>query len=95
MRTKRSSSDSMTFSGIKSSPFDGLVWRLTVALAHCFHILGGVKPVAHLIHEFMLEIRHRWVGVVYLIENNLTELGLNRFVDKSVMLHMLTENISA
>ena len=56
----RSSSDSMSLtSGIKSSPFDGLVWRFTVALAHCFHILGGVKPVAHLIHEFMLEIRHR------------------------------------
>ena len=65
LRTKRSSSDSMTFSGIKSSPFDGLVWRLTVALAHCFHILGGVKPVAHLIHEFMLEIRHRWVGGIF------------------------------
>ena len=57
---KRSSSDSLSLtSGIKSSPFDGLVWRFTVALAHCFHILGGVKPVAHLIHEFMLEIRHR------------------------------------
>ena len=54
----------MTFSGIKSSPCDGLVWRFTVALAHCFHILGGVKPVAHLIHEFMLEIRHRWAGLI-------------------------------
>ena len=26
--------------GIKSAPVDGLVWRLTVVLAHCLHVLG-------------------------------------------------------
>ena len=26
--------------GVKSAPVDGLVWRLTVVLAHCLHVLG-------------------------------------------------------
>ena len=32
--------DGMSTIGIKSSPVDGLVWRLTVVLAHCLHVLG-------------------------------------------------------
>ncbi len=51
---------SVSLSGVKSCPVDGLVWRLTVTLAHCLHVLGGVRPVAHLLHEFLLEVRHRW-----------------------------------
>ncbi len=27
-------------SNIKSCPVDGLLWRLTIMLAHCLHILG-------------------------------------------------------
>jgi Rab3 GTPase-activating protein catalytic subunit len=45
---------------IKSSPIDGLVWRLAIVFAHCLHVLGGIKPLAHLMHEVMLEIRFRW-----------------------------------
>ena len=26
--------------GIKSAPTDGIVWRLTVVISHCLHILG-------------------------------------------------------
>eukprot|EP00095_Tigriopus_kingsejongensis_P007273 maker-scaffold144_size312663-snap-gene-2.35 protein:Tk07273 transcript:maker-scaffold144_size312663-snap-gene-2.35-mRNA-1 annotation:"hypothetical protein BRAFLDRAFT_221256" len=47
-------------SNIKSCPVDGLVWRLAVVAGHCLHILGGIRPLAHLLHEFMLEVRFRW-----------------------------------
>ena len=30
----------VAMSSVKSSPVDGLVWRLTVVIAHCLHILG-------------------------------------------------------
>ena len=45
---------------MKTCPVDGLVWRLTIVFAHCLHVLGGLKPLAHLIHEFFLEVRFRW-----------------------------------
>ena len=47
-------------SGIKSCPIGGLLWRLTAALGHAFNALGGIKSFAHLLHEFLLEIRYRW-----------------------------------
>merc|ERR1712226_571024 len=47
-------------SGIKSCPIGGLLWRLTTALGHAFNALGGIKAFAHLLHEFLLEIRYRW-----------------------------------
>ena len=46
-------------SGVKSCPPGGLLWRLTLALAHCQSAMGGIKPFAHLLHEFLLEIRFR------------------------------------
>ena len=46
--------------GIKSCPKDSLVWRLSVVFAHCLHVLGGLKPLAHLMHEFLLEVRFRY-----------------------------------
>ena len=46
-------------SGVKSCPRGGLLWRLTLALAHVQSVMGGVKPFAHLVHEFLLEIRFR------------------------------------
>ena len=50
----------VSMGGIKSSPIDGLVWRLGIVLGHCLHVLGGIKPFAHLINEFVLEVRYRW-----------------------------------
>jgi hypothetical protein len=32
----------VSLSAIKSSPLDGLAWRLTVVTAHCLHILGKI-----------------------------------------------------
>ena len=42
---------------------------MTIVFAHCLHVLGGIKPLAHLIHEFLLEVRFRW-------ENSQTLPGL-------------------
>ena len=50
----------VSLGGIKSSPVDGLVWRLAIVLGHCLRLLGGIKPFAHLINEFVLEVRFRW-----------------------------------
>ena len=33
--------------GIKSSPVDGLVWRLAIALGHCLHVLGKELALAN------------------------------------------------
>ncbi len=44
---------------VKSCPIDGIVWRLGIVFAHCLHVLGGLRPLAHLMHEFMMEVRYR------------------------------------
>jgi len=49
---------------IKSCPVDGLVWRLSIVFAHCLHILGGMKPLAHLMHEFLMEVRFRYENAI-------------------------------
>ena len=49
----------LLMSGIKSSPIDGIVWRLSLILIHLNNSIG-IKAVAHLYHEFMSEIRYRW-----------------------------------
>ena len=37
----------VSMGGIKSSPYDGLVWRLTIALGHCYHVLGIIFQLLH------------------------------------------------
>ena len=32
----------MALAGIKSCPVDGLVWRLTIVMAHCINVLGKI-----------------------------------------------------
>ena len=45
---------------IKTCPIDGLVWRLTIVFGHILHVFGSLKPLAHLMHEFLLEVRFRF-----------------------------------
>ena len=52
------------FANIKSGPIDGLIWRLSIVFAHCLHILGGLKPLAHLMHEFIMEVRFRYENAI-------------------------------
>ncbi|XP_076304308.1 RAB3 GTPase activating protein subunit 1 isoform X3 [Tachypleus tridentatus] len=49
----------------KSAPHDSLTWRLALAMCQVNHSYGGIAAVAHLWHEFVLEMRYRW-------ENNFT-----------------------
>ncbi|XP_046386096.1 rab3 GTPase-activating protein catalytic subunit [Ischnura elegans] len=44
----------------KTCPKDGLVWRLTKALALVHQTLGGPMAVAHLWYEVAQEARYRW-----------------------------------
>ncbi|XP_027008221.1 rab3 GTPase-activating protein catalytic subunit isoform X2 [Tachysurus fulvidraco] len=57
------------FSTLKSAPWDSLTYRLAlcVCLVNFYH--GGVKAVAHLWQEFVLEMRNCW-------ENNYLIYGL-------------------
>ncbi|XP_071390489.1 rab3 GTPase-activating protein catalytic subunit isoform X2 [Centroberyx affinis] len=62
-------SDYNLFNQMKSAPSDSLSYRLAlcVCLVNFYH--GGVRAVAHLWQEFVLEMRYRW-------ENNYLIYGL-------------------
>ncbi|XP_034042016.1 rab3 GTPase-activating protein catalytic subunit [Thalassophryne amazonica] len=62
-------SDSSLFLQLKSVPIDSLTYRLAtcVFLVNYYH--SGLRAVAHLWHEFVLELRYRW-------ENNYLIYGL-------------------
>ncbi|XP_062861672.1 rab3 GTPase-activating protein catalytic subunit [Trichomycterus rosablanca] len=52
--------DGNLFNILKSAPWDSLTYRLAlcVCLVNFYH--GGVRAVAHLWQEFVLEMRYRW-----------------------------------
>ena len=50
---------------IKTSPYDGLVWRLCTTIACCY-AWAGSEGVSHIMHEFLLEARYRWENGVSL-----------------------------
>ncbi|XP_076304307.1 RAB3 GTPase activating protein subunit 1 isoform X2 [Tachypleus tridentatus] len=60
-----SSGDQDHIRSFKSAPHDSLTWRLALAMCQVNHSYGGIAAVAHLWHEFVLEMRYRW-------ENNFT-----------------------
>ena len=53
------------FRQLKSAPIGSLTTRLAVCLCIVNHSHGGLRAVAHLWQEFVLEMRYRW-------ENNYT-----------------------
>ena len=53
------------FKQFKSSPPGSLTYRLAICMCIVNHSYGGLKAVAHLWQEFVLEMRYRW-------ENNFT-----------------------
>jgi len=55
----------LELSSAKSAPVDGLVYRLAVTLAYCLQCRGA-GGVAHLLHEFCMEVRYRWETGVFL-----------------------------
>ncbi|CAL9689716.1 unnamed protein product [Knipowitschia caucasica] len=61
--------DSTQYLQLKASPPLSLTHRLALALAAVNHSQGGLRAVAHLWQEFVLELRYRW-------ENNYLIHGL-------------------
>ena len=47
------------YASAKTCPVDSLCWRLCTTLACCLG-WAGAGGVAHLLHEFCLEVRYRW-----------------------------------
>ncbi|CAM1322145.1 RAB3GAP1 (predicted) [Pycnogonum litorale] len=45
---------------LKSAPVSSLTSRLALAMCHINHSYGGLRGVAHLWQEFVLEMRYRW-----------------------------------
>ncbi|XP_033842507.1 rab3 GTPase-activating protein catalytic subunit [Periophthalmus magnuspinnatus] len=61
--------DSTEYLHLKAAPLDSLTHRLALCLASVNHSQGGLRAVAHLWQEFVLELRYRW-------ENNYLIHGL-------------------
>uniref|UniRef100_A0A8C9U1K2 Rab3 GTPase-activating protein catalytic subunit n=1 Tax=Scleropages formosus TaxID=113540 RepID=A0A8C9U1K2_SCLFO len=63
------SEDHNLYNQLKSAPFDSLTYRLALCLCMVNFYHGGVRAVAHLWQELVLEMRYRW-------ENNCLVYGL-------------------
>ncbi|KAM8933756.1 rab3 GTPase-activating protein catalytic subunit isoform 2-T2 [Pelodytes ibericus] len=63
------SEDYNLYSQLKSAPSDSLTYKLALCLCMVNFYHGGVRGVAHLWQEFVLEMRYRW-------ENNFLVPGL-------------------
>ncbi|KAM9305112.1 rab3 GTPase-activating protein catalytic subunit isoform 1-T1 [Gastrophryne carolinensis] len=64
------SEDYNLYSQLKSAPVDSLTYKLALCLCMVNFYHGGVRGVAHLWQEFVLEMRYRW-------ENNFLVPGLS------------------
>nr|XP_046232614.1 rab3 GTPase-activating protein catalytic subunit isoform X1 [Scatophagus argus] len=63
-------SDDNLFFQLKSAPIDSLTYRLALCVCLVNYNHGGLRAVAHLWQEFVLELRYRW-------ENNYLICGLS------------------
>nr|XP_015213851.1 PREDICTED: rab3 GTPase-activating protein catalytic subunit isoform X3 [Lepisosteus oculatus] len=68
-KPEKDAEDYNLYNQFKSSPADTLTYRLALCLGMVNFYHGGVKAVAHLWQEFVLEMRYRW-------ENNYLIPGL-------------------
>ncbi|XP_066543675.1 rab3 GTPase-activating protein catalytic subunit isoform X2 [Amia ocellicauda] len=68
-KPEKESEDYNLYNQFKSSPADSLTYKLALCLCMVNFYHGGVKGVAHLWQEFVLEMRYRW-------ENNYLVPGL-------------------
>ncbi|XP_059181022.1 rab3 GTPase-activating protein catalytic subunit isoform X2 [Centropristis striata] len=66
---QKTSPDDNLFLQLKSAPFDSLTYRLALCACLVNYNHGGLRAVAHLWQEFVLELRYRW-------ENNYLIYGL-------------------
>ncbi|XP_064182780.1 rab3 GTPase-activating protein catalytic subunit [Anguilla rostrata] len=68
-KVDKESEDYKLYNQLKSAPSDSLTYRLALCLCMVNFYHGGVRGVAHLWQEFVLEMRYRW-------ENNHLVYGL-------------------
>ncbi|XP_074627593.1 rab3 GTPase-activating protein catalytic subunit-like isoform X2 [Acropora palmata] len=54
------------FRSLKSAPEDSLTFFLAVGICIVYHSYGGLKAVAHLWQEFVLEMRFRWENDIFI-----------------------------
>ncbi|XP_068752396.1 rab3 GTPase-activating protein catalytic subunit-like isoform X2 [Montipora capricornis] len=54
------------FRSLKSAPEDSLTFFLAVCICIVYHSYGGLRAVAHLWQEFVLEMRHRWENDIFI-----------------------------
>ncbi|CAG9566630.1 unnamed protein product [Danaus chrysippus] len=74
IETRRDSTDSKLCSYVKTSPEDGLVWRLSVTSARLMEA-GGLPYVAHFWYEFTQELQYRWEHRILLSGESMTFIG--------------------
>ncbi|CAH3157487.1 unnamed protein product, partial [Porites evermanni] len=54
------------FRGLKTAPEDSLTFFLAVCICIVYHSYGGLRAVAHLWQEFVLEMRYRWENDIFI-----------------------------
>jgi len=54
------------FRGLKTAPEDSLTFFLAVCICIVYHSYGGLRAVAHLWQEFVLEMRFRWENDIFI-----------------------------
>ncbi|XP_057303709.1 rab3 GTPase-activating protein catalytic subunit-like isoform X2 [Hydractinia symbiolongicarpus] len=62
---------------MKSAPVDSLTYMVAVCISFVNHSYGGISAVAHLWHEFVLELRYRLDNVILLPRLAQTAPNLN------------------
>ncbi|KAJ7392048.1 Rab3 GTPase-activating protein catalytic subunit [Desmophyllum pertusum] len=54
------------FRGLKTAPEESLTFFLAVCICIVYHSYGGLRAVAHLWQEFVLEMRYRWENDIFI-----------------------------
>lgn len=63
---KQSQGPQDKFRGLKTAPEDSLAFFLAVCVCIVYHSYGGLRAVAHLWQEFVLEMRYRWENDIFI-----------------------------
>jgi len=73
----------------KSAPSTSLTWRMAICMAIVNHSYGGLRAVAHLWQEFVLEMRYRWENSLIIpdLEIGSPNLGTSLLHQKLQMLN--------
>ncbi|XP_064646210.1 rab3 GTPase-activating protein catalytic subunit-like [Lineus longissimus] len=78
---------------LKAAPFDSLTHRLAICFCNVNHTMGGLRAIAHLWQEFVLEMRYRWENKYTLpgISSGVPNLGSSLLHQKLQMLNCCIE----